>query len=71
VAGVETTRRSVGHYCTPIFTASRNGGLEKRSFSKLTFQVNLQCCIEHRLPLISLDSRMCGIAESLRIKVVQ
>jgi predicted nucleic acid-binding protein len=31
----------------------------------------LQCCIEHRLPLISLDSRMCGIAENLGIKVVQ
>jgi predicted nucleic acid-binding protein len=30
----------------------------------------LQCCIENRLPLISLDGRMCGVAESLGIKVV-
>jgi predicted nucleic acid-binding protein len=31
----------------------------------------LQCCIENRLPLISLDSHMCGVAESLEIKVVK
>jgi len=31
----------------------------------------LQCCIENRLPLISLDGRMCGVAESLGIKVVK
>src|SRR3989338_8079991 len=30
----------------------------------------LQCCIENKLPLISLDDRMCDIAGSLRIKVV-
>jgi predicted nucleic acid-binding protein len=30
----------------------------------------LQCCIETRLPLISLDNRMCDIARSLSIKVV-
>ncbi len=31
----------------------------------------LQCCIENRLPLISLDDHMCGVAESLGIKVVR
>ncbi len=31
----------------------------------------LQCCIENRLPLISLDGSMCGVAESLGIKVVK
>ena len=31
----------------------------------------LQCCIENKLPLISLDDRMCDIAGSLRIKVVE
>ncbi|MBI5043202.1 MAG: type II toxin-antitoxin system VapC family toxin [Nitrospirae bacterium] len=31
----------------------------------------LQCCIENKLPLISLDERMCGIAENLGIKVVE
>jgi len=31
----------------------------------------LQCCIENRLPLISLDGNMCGVAESLGIKVVR
>jgi predicted nucleic acid-binding protein len=31
----------------------------------------LQCCIEKRLPLISLDGNMCGVAESLGIKVVK
>lgn len=30
----------------------------------------LQCCLETRLPLISLDNRMCEVAESLAIKVV-
>lgn len=31
----------------------------------------LQCCIENKLPLISLDGRMCDIAENLGIKVVK
>jgi predicted nucleic acid-binding protein len=31
----------------------------------------LQCCIENRLPLISLDGHMCGVAENLGIKVVK
>jgi predicted nucleic acid-binding protein len=31
----------------------------------------LQCCIENGLPLISLDGHMCGVAESLEIKVVK
>jgi len=30
----------------------------------------LQCCIENKLPLISLDDRMCDIAGRLGIKVV-
>ena len=30
----------------------------------------LQCCIETKLPLISLDNRMCKVAASLSIKVV-
>ncbi len=30
----------------------------------------LQCCIETKLPLISLDNRMCEVARSLSIKVV-
>jgi len=30
----------------------------------------LQCCIENRLPLISLDGQMCDIAGNLGIKVV-
>jgi predicted nucleic acid-binding protein len=30
----------------------------------------LQCCIETKLPLISLDNRMCEVAGSLSIKVV-
>jgi predicted nucleic acid-binding protein len=30
----------------------------------------LQCCIENKLSLISLDDRMCDIAEKLGIKVV-
>jgi len=30
----------------------------------------LQCCIETKLPLISLDNRMCDVAGSLSIKVV-
>lgn len=31
----------------------------------------LQCCIENKLSLISLDDRMCDIAENLGIKVVE
>ena len=31
----------------------------------------LQCCIENKLPLISLDDRICDIAGSLGIKVVE
>jgi|SRR3990172_4032766 len=31
----------------------------------------LQCCIETKLPLLSLDGRMCDIAKSLGIKVVE
>ncbi|HAG09769.1 MAG TPA: VapC toxin family PIN domain ribonuclease [Desulfotomaculum sp.] len=31
----------------------------------------LQCCLENKLPFISLDHRMCDIAESLEIKVVK
>jgi predicted nucleic acid-binding protein len=31
----------------------------------------LQCCIENRLALLSLDGRMCDIAKSLGIKVVE
>ncbi len=31
----------------------------------------LQCCIENKLPLISLDDRMCDIAGDLGIKVVE
>jgi predicted nucleic acid-binding protein len=30
----------------------------------------LQCCVENRVPLISLDERMCQAARSLGIKVV-
>ncbi len=30
----------------------------------------LQCCVETKLPLISLDNRMCEVARSLSIKVV-
>ena len=30
----------------------------------------LQCCTETKLPLISLDKRMCDVAGSLSIKVV-
>src|SRR3990172_2594237 len=30
----------------------------------------LQCCVENRSPLLSLDDRMCDIAGSLGIKVV-
>ena len=30
----------------------------------------LQCCLETKLPLISLDARMCQVAKSLAIKVV-
>ena len=31
----------------------------------------LQCCIENRLSLISLDDRMCDVARSLGIEVVE
>jgi len=31
----------------------------------------LQCCIENKLYLISLDDRMCDVARSLGIKVVE
>ena len=31
----------------------------------------LQCCIENRLPLISLDDRMCDVGRILGIKVVE
>lgn len=31
----------------------------------------VQCCIENKLPLISLDARMCDIARSVGIKVVE
>ncbi|MBS3977494.1 MAG: type II toxin-antitoxin system VapC family toxin [Syntrophomonadaceae bacterium] len=31
----------------------------------------LQCCIENKLPLITLDNRMCDIAGNLGIKVVE
>jgi predicted nucleic acid-binding protein len=31
----------------------------------------LQCCIENRLPLLSLDARMCDVAGRLRIPVVE
>jgi predicted nucleic acid-binding protein len=30
----------------------------------------LQCCLEMKLPLLSLDKRMCEVAKSLSIKVV-
>ena len=31
----------------------------------------LQCCIENRLPLLSLDVRMCEVAKRLRIQIVE
>jgi len=31
----------------------------------------LQCCVENKLPLISLDDRMCDAAKNLSIKVVE
>jgi predicted nucleic acid-binding protein len=31
----------------------------------------LQCCLENKLPLISLDDRMCDAARNLNIKVVE
>ena len=31
----------------------------------------LQCCIENRLPLLSLDARMCEVARRLRIQIVE
>jgi predicted nucleic acid-binding protein len=30
----------------------------------------LQCCLETKMPLISLDNHMCEVAKSLSIKVV-
>jgi len=32
---------------------------------------SLQCCLENRLPLLSLDGRMCAAAKRLKIKVVE
>lgn len=31
----------------------------------------LQCCVENKLPLVSLDDRMCVAARNLSIKVVE
>jgi predicted nucleic acid-binding protein len=31
----------------------------------------VQCCVEAKLPLISLDKRMCEVAENLGIEVVK
>ena len=31
----------------------------------------LQCCLEHTVPLISLDDRMCDVARNLNIRVVE
>ena len=31
----------------------------------------VQCCAETKLPLISLDKRMCEVAENLGIEVVK
>jgi predicted nucleic acid-binding protein len=31
----------------------------------------LQCCIENRLPLLSLDDRMCEVARRLQIQIVE
>jgi len=31
----------------------------------------LQCCIENKLPLLSLDDRMCDVARNLSIKAVE
>lgn len=31
----------------------------------------VQCCIENKLPLISLNTRMCAVAKNLGIKVVE
>jgi predicted nucleic acid-binding protein len=31
----------------------------------------LQCCIENRLPLLSLDARMCEVAKRLRLQIVE
>ncbi len=31
----------------------------------------LQCCIENRLPLLSLDARMCEVARRLQIETVE
>jgi predicted nucleic acid-binding protein len=31
----------------------------------------IQCCIENKLPLLSLDECMCGVAKKLGLKVVE
>ena len=31
----------------------------------------LQCCIENRLPLLSLDTRMCEVAGRLKLQVME
>ena len=31
----------------------------------------LQCCIENRLPLLSLDARMCEVARRLQVPIVE
>jgi len=31
----------------------------------------LQCCVENRLPLLSLDARMCEVARRLQIETVE
>ena len=31
----------------------------------------LQCCVENRLPLLSLDARMCETAKRLQIQIVE
>jgi predicted nucleic acid-binding protein len=31
----------------------------------------LQCCVEHGLPLLSLDGRMCDVARQLAVEVVE
>jgi predicted nucleic acid-binding protein len=31
----------------------------------------LQCCVEHGLPLLSLDGRMCDVARRLAVRVME
>ena len=31
----------------------------------------LQCCVENRLPLLSLDARMCEVARRLQVPIVE